>query len=370
MKIIVPSSTIENRLNNRSVGVSSLVPPSAHLLEREEGEWSDTDDMDAVEANAGSKRSVAGKSGSVEQQGGESDGSLASDRSLENKSHNSRRLTCNKDRRGSIKDVGRHSSLESVGSHCSSEGGDVPAGGDLEEDSLAVRPKVIQGIGEAHRSLRAANIIKTRPKLDKLQEAMPGRKRNRQTVFLDIDEVKQAGALGSSTLKRHSSFPSSVLAREIKETCHGAPAVDEQTTECLAQHVAREQRETEPLGGEGNALSDTTDQGEESNISADGGLKDRLKKTSSSNELFAELNPMQIQRQGSWKQFVDSRQPRNRQASSSKPIVVGQNLGNKRDPPGMKKATNSIVYQDTSIQRLLREVTNEKFWHHPGKKFF
>ncbi|CAA6671833.1 unnamed protein product [Spirodela intermedia] len=249
--------------------------------------------------------------------------------------------------RGLLKDVGRHSSLESRGSRCGSKG-DVPEG-DLEEHSLAVKPKVIRGV-EAHRSLKAANIIKTRPTLDKLQEAMPGKKRTDKP---------------SLSLKRHSSFPSSMLTRQIKETSHATSAVDEQTVESPAQHATKEQRETDPLSGEGNALSDTSDQGEESNTEVDAGLDGRLKKTSSSNELFAELNPLQIQRQGSWKQFADSRQPRNRQALSSKPTVFGQSLGNKRDHPAMKKTTNSMVCQDTSIQRLLREVTNDKFWHHP-----
>ncbi|CAA7408965.1 unnamed protein product [Spirodela intermedia] len=355
-------SGFQHFFHNQSVGVSSLVPPTAQLLEKEEGEWSETGNMDAVEANAGKKRNVTGKSGSLQRQGGESDESLGSDRSLGKMSYDSCLLTCNKDRRGLLKDVGRHSSLESRGSRCGSKG-DVPEG-DLEEHSLAVKPKVIRGV-EAHRSLKAANIIKTRPTLDKLQEAMPGKKRNRQAVFLDIDEVKQAGALSSLSLKRHSSFPSSMLTRQIKETSHATSAVDEQTVESPAQHATKEQRETDPLSGEGNALSDTSDQGEESNTEVDAGLDGRLKKTSSGNELFAELNPLQIQRQGSWKQFADSRQPRNRQALSSKPTVFGQSLGNKRDHPAMKKTTNSMVCQDTSIQRLLREVTNDKFWHHP-----
>ncbi|KAK9270871.1 hypothetical protein L1049_026457 [Liquidambar formosana] len=39
-------------------------------------------------------------------------------------------------------------------------------------------------------------------------------------------------------------------------------------------------------------------------------------------------------------------------------------LGNKKNPP--KKQIVSIPqYQDTSVERLIREVTNEKFWHHP-----
>lgn len=48
----------------------------------------------------------------------------------------------------------------------------------------------------------------------------------------------------------------------------------------------------------------------------------------------------------------------NRQVSSSSLSTQNSN----------KSLTNTTTtqYQDTSVERLIREVTSDKFWHHPG----
>jgi senataxin len=77
--------------------------------------------------------------------------------------------------------------------------------------------------------------------------------------------------------------------------------------------------------------------------------------------------------ESSWKHPADLRQPKNSQFSNRKPALINQGsmdskLGNKKYLPVKKSTVASTPYQDTSVERLIREVTNEKFWHHPGIK--
>ncbi|RYR38944.1 hypothetical protein Ahy_A09g044296 [Arachis hypogaea] len=49
------------------------------------------------------------------------------------------------------------------------------------------------------------------------------------------------------------------------------------------------------------------------------------------------------------------------QSSNSNDVKVG----NKKHAPMKKQTPISIQPQDTSVERLIRDVTSEKFWHHP-----
>ncbi|KAJ6793596.1 putative ATP-dependent helicase-like [Iris pallida] len=81
-----------------------------------------------------------------------------------------------------------------------------------------------------------------------------------------------------------------------------------------------------------------------------------------------------ILKQGSLKPSGDSRQFKTSLASSTSsrvPTTTSQNvpdpkMGNKKHLPSKRQTTNYQPYQtDASLERLLRVVTSDKFWHHP-----
>jgi senataxin len=78
------------------------------------------------------------------------------------------------------------------------------------------------------------------------------------------------------------------------------------------------------------------------------------------------------QRQASLKQSADSKQLKGRPLSSQRAPVSGQVIADqkpshKRSIISKKQASvNNTQYQDSSVERLIREVTSDKFWHNPG----
>uniref|UniRef100_A0A1D1YSP9 Helicase SEN1 n=2 Tax=Anthurium amnicola TaxID=1678845 RepID=A0A1D1YSP9_9ARAE len=369
------SSTVQHVEDNKPPEKSSSFAPSSQEVEREEGEWSDMEgSMDATGVSTSSKQEAAGSCEPEpvqKQETMEGNASSGFDRLAETKSHEFGLNGNVKDEcSGTANDVSRYVSLGTEGnkkSDCNSKG-DVPADG-LEDPPSVVKPKDIKGI-EANHALRVANNLGKRPKLDEHKEAMLGKKRNRQTVFLNIDEVKQAGAMKSSTPKRQASFSSPMATRTVKEAHRVNPPVVERAVERQAQPVLKEQRQADTLSCEGSASLDINEHKVESNGDINVGLQTRSKKAISNSELSQEAYLPPIPKQSLWKQPVDLRQHRNSQVSPSKLAVVSQSTGdvkpgNKKNPSLKKQATNSMLYQDTSVERLFREVTNDKFWHHP-----
>ncbi|KAK6118930.1 hypothetical protein DH2020_047326 [Rehmannia glutinosa] len=178
-----------------------------------------------------------------------------------------------------------------------------------------------------------------RPKLDQQKEAMLGKKRSRQTMFLNLEDVKQAGALKSSTPRRQ--IPAPTISRTVKEarpTLPSAERGDKQT-----QPVVRDTKQGDISNNEGNSFLESNE----------------CKSESIGDNKFMEAAP-------------DTRQLKNSQFSGRKPAVSSQSLP---DPklatkklPSKKQTITNNQYQDTSVERLLREVTNEKFWHHPEEE--
>ncbi|MQM02775.1 hypothetical protein Taro_035545, partial [Colocasia esculenta] len=344
--------------------LDASVASDAWAFEREEGEWSDAEEnIYTMGFNGSNKQDVIGKAENVQCLGG-----AKTDRHLEGNSSDPDLHESIKNDNSVEKVLSGQDSLGlgSKGSFCNSD--DVLADV-LEGTSSNVKIKEVKGI-EANHALRVANNFGKRPKLDEHKEAMLGKKRSRQTVFINIDDVKPADGMRTPTPRRQSPFPSPVVMHTMKEVILANPPVIEQTTQCPAQPVFKEQRQANGLSGEGSVPLDNSDQKVETNGGIDIGLQVRSKKTSNSNEVPDEGYPPAIPRQGSWKRPVDQRQPWNFQVSSKKSTIVSRNaidikLGNKRNSPAWKQTTNSTSYQDTSIERLLREVTNQKFWHHP-----
>ncbi|XP_068637140.1 probable helicase MAGATAMA 3 isoform X1 [Aristolochia californica] len=247
---------------------------------------------------------------------------------------------------------------------------DANVKGDAQEDSLVEtsfvpKPREVKGI-EASYALKCANNPGKKNKIDQHKEAMLGKKRNRQTMFLNLEDVKQAGPIKTSTPRR-PSFSSSLNTRTVKEI-RTISAPPERVGEKQGQPMAKDQKQMEGFSTEGNGSLELSDHKSESNGDVNQGP--RFKKLNGSNDSSADCPP--IPRHNSWKQPPDPRQIKNHQGSSRKPSLVNQNKesadlksGNRKHLPPKKLNSNSLQYQDTSVERLLREVTNEKFWHHP-----
>ncbi|CAH1454090.1 unnamed protein product [Lactuca virosa] len=97
----------------------------------------------------------------------------------------------------------------------------------------------------------------------------------------------------------------------------------------------------------------------------------RSRRTNSGTDLAGEdkdkLFSDHIHRQSSFKQPSDSRQMKNPHIPIKKPPLITQNDSKSvvKKLPSRKPTTVTTLYQDTSVERLLREVTNDKFWQHP-----
>ncbi|KAL3008525.1 hypothetical protein AAZX31_07G035900 [Glycine max] len=229
-----------------------------------------------------------------------------------------------------------------------------------EEPPLIPKPKEVKGI-EASHALRCANNPVKR-KIDQRKEEMLGKKRNRQTMFLNLEDVKQAGPIKTSTPRRQT-FSSPVISRTIKEV-RTVPAQVERVG------IAKDQRLTDTSSGEGGNYAEAQEPKSDCNGDTSGPPV-RSRRLNSETEPPTEANlPPPIPRQGSWKQLSDSRQQKNVLHSNRKSGLSGQSsndvkLGNKKHLSIKKQAPVSSQPQDTSVERLIREVTSEKFWHHP-----
>ncbi|XP_043720948.1 helicase sen1-like [Telopea speciosissima] len=364
---------------NKSTSPLAAGPAHAQVVEREEGEWSDAEgSADAFGINSDNDKlkqstNVDGENAETLELAERTDLS-ATNKAFESIYRDSRLPEGTKDEITYItKDENcSHASsgldLESSGQmsnnsrHLESNAkGDVIVDGQ-EESSLVVNKKEVKGI-EASHALKCGSNPGKRHKLDQHKEAMLGKKRSRQTMFLNLEDVKQAGPIKTATPRRQT-FSSPVTTRTVKENRNvAAPA------ERSGEKIAKDQKQGDATCNEGGTPMDIGDQKSESNGDINQGPLARPRRLNGGIEIPAEVYPVSIPRQSSWKQS-DSRQLKNPLVSARKQVVPNQNsmdpkLGNKKHLSTKKQNANSTQYQDTSVERLLREVTNEKFWHHP-----
>ncbi|KAI3465092.1 hypothetical protein Pfo_021755 [Paulownia fortunei] len=244
--------------------------------------------------------------------------------------------------------------------------GDISMDG--QEDSASVpKQREIRGI-EANHALKCANNLGKRPKLDQQKEAMLGKKRSRQTMFLNLEDVKQAGALKSSTPRRQ--IPAPTISRTVKEARPTLPSAehgDKQT-----QPVVRDTKQADLSSNEGNSFVESNECKSESNGDNSSGPFGPPRRLNSSTDLSSEGQTPPVPRQTSWKVPPDTRHLKNSQFSGRKPAVSSQSSTDSKFAakklPSKKQTITNNQYQDTSVERLLREVTNEKFWHHPEEE--
>ncbi|KAK9026431.1 hypothetical protein V6N11_039270 [Hibiscus sabdariffa] len=234
-----------------------------------------------------------------------------------------------------------------------------------EEPGLVPKLREVKGI-EASYALKCANNPGKR-KIDQQKEAMLGKKRNRKTMFLNLEDVKQAGPIKTS-ITRKQNFSMPVITRTVKEV--RTSQLSENVGEKQGQPTNEDQNQVDLPSYEGSSPAvESCNLKSGCNGNTSSGLLARPKRLNSDNDLpEAHLPP--IPRQSSWKQPLDSRQLKNPQFSNRKPASINQStmdtkMVNKKHFPSKKTTSTSTSYQDTSVERLIREVTNEKFWHHP-----
>ncbi|GFZ10031.1 P-loop containing nucleoside triphosphate hydrolases superfamily protein [Actinidia rufa] len=369
-------SKTSNGEKKKTVPQVVLSSSEIQAIEKEEGEWSDAED--SAEAYGSSSMREQSLSGCEELQ----EKQLANVMDHCGPNENAENVFRNDE---SIKDENSYHSIKDENSYRTSLGSDVDKNdqkssssrnsegnckGDIsmdgqEEAGLVPRQREVKGV-EASHALKSANNPGKRPRFDQHKEAMLGKKRSRQTMFLNLEDVKQAGSNKTSTPRRQN-FPAPITTRTVKETRGVPPA--ERTEEKQSHSVNKDSKQVDLSSNKGHTCVESTDPKSESNGDINSGFLGKPRRLNSATDLAAEVHPPSIPRQISWKQLTDSRQLKNSQVSTRKQALNAQSsvdpkLGTKR-LPSKKPAPAGNQYQDTSVERLLREVTNEKFWHHP-----
>ncbi|XP_052202174.1 helicase sen1-like [Diospyros lotus] len=260
---------------------------------------------------------------------------------------------------------GKNNTNQNIQSNCK---GDITI--DFQEETGSVlKQRKVKGV-EALHALKCANNPGKRSRFDQHKEALLGKKRSRQTMFLNLEDVKQAGPIKTSTPKRQN-FPAAITKRTVKDA-HSVPPA-ESTAEKQNQHVNKDLKHVDLSCNEGNNYVESNDSKSECNGDMNSGILDRPRRLNSSTFLAAEVILPSISRQCSWKQPLESRQVGNSQISTRKSALtshgsIDPKLSTQKLPPKKPAAaTRRAQCQDTSVERLLREVTNEKLWHHPGE---
>ncbi|KAF3445779.1 hypothetical protein FNV43_RR10956 [Rhamnella rubrinervis] len=360
------ASSSKSNNNEELKAVTSLVSGSADVpsVEREEGEWSDAEgSADAYESSNLQERSAQdqGTSGTVGSASGVgADGNSSSLKISEGTKDDSSSNTS-----FGVDPIPNHQSSKS------SRNLETNAKGELsidsqEEPGFVPKQREVKGV-EASHALKVANNPLKR-KMDQQNEAKLGKKRSRQTMFINMEDVKQAGPLKTSTPRRQA-ISSIISTRSVKEVRAVPPP--ERIGEKQNLSIIKDQKQVDALCGEGRISMDSSESKTECNGDMNHGLLGRPRRLNGDNDVAAEALPP-IPRQSSWKQPTESRQLKNSQGTYRKSSLISQNsmdlkLGNKKLLPAKKQTAISNSYQDTSVERLIREVTNEKFWHHPGE---
>ncbi|OAP07360.1 hypothetical protein AXX17_AT2G14490 [Arabidopsis thaliana] len=226
-------------------------------------------------------------------------------------------------------------------------GGEGSVRDELQEPGLMVKQREVKGV-EASYAVKCANTTVKR-KMDQHKEAMLGKKRNRQTRFLNLEDVKQAGTVNTSTPRRQN-FAQAVPTRS---SAVNPPA--EHGGESQSQ--SHQNLKSVDFPSTGGIHSESAEQKTESNGESYSGLLGKPRRLNRDEEPSAEGMGTSVSRQASWKQPANIRQPKSGHSSSRKVSYSQRSF--------KKPATSSTQYQDTSVERLIREVTNEKFWRHP-----
>lgn len=213
----------------------------------------------------------------------------------------------------------------------------------LQEQGLTVKQREVKGVKCANTTVKR--------KIDQHKEAMLGKKRNRQTMFLNPEDVKQASTIKIPTPRRQN-FAQPVIARSCEVNPSAEHGGDIQS---LGLHI---DKKSVDFPSNGSIHPEPAEQKSESNGKSYSGVLGKPRRLNRDEGPSAEGLGTSVSRQASWKQPTNSRQPKSDRSSSRKVFYSHNSF--------KKPTTTSTQYQDTSVERLIREVTNEKFWRHPG----
>ncbi|KAK8970667.1 putative helicase MAGATAMA 3 [Platanthera guangdongensis] len=241
---------------------------------------------------------------------------------------------------------------------------------DVQEELSGVKRKEVRGI-EATHALRLANHNPSkRSKYDEKREQKLGKlgKTRPKTILVAMEDVKNNCSMKTPSHRRQSSFSATTVTRTVKDISRSSPAI-ERAAERLVQGVSKDQKQQSEPRSEVSSTVEISDHKSEVNGDANPVPQTRPRKINSS-ESSQEMHLASNLRPGSWKQSADSRQLKTLTVSSRKQTVSGLEIAdvkmaNKRSLPSKKQGLNNQQHHDTSVERLLREVTNEQFWHHP-----
>ncbi|KAA0064225.1 putative ATP-dependent helicase C29A10.10c-like [Cucumis melo var. makuwa] len=354
-------TTPSSKLSNVETAAPALVsgPRDTQSVEREEGEWSDAEGSGDI--NGGSilhkQLKTSQEKGLLSPSRDFSENNLCnlkiSDSTLD-KSNNHVPSTSDQE----PNDRKSNSILNTEGNAKLDTSTDTLQ----EETGLLPKQREVKGI-EASHALKCANNPGKR-KIDQHLEAKLGKKRNRQTMFLNLEDVKLAGPMKTSTPRRQT-FPPPITTRIVKEVHNNTIQANERIGE---KQTNKDQKQGDVSSHEGSISLESGESKLDSNGDMSSGLLARPNRPNNDGDIPAEASLPPIPRQGSWKIPTDSRLQRNMQASNRKPVISNQSSDhkqiNKKHLPS-KKQNSVSTYQDSSVERLIREVTNEKFWHHP-----
>ncbi|XP_052189720.1 uncharacterized ATP-dependent helicase C29A10.10c-like [Diospyros lotus] len=362
------AASLSKAANGEDKTVASKVDLSSvdvQAVEKEEGEWSDAEGFDGAPGSSSKNEQSLTICDKELQDKGVTKMVDHGGVNMENASQNHENTKVENSDRTLGLDLDADD--QKTNSSRNSEGdckGDISMFGH-EESVLVPKQREVKGV-EATHALKCANNLGKRPRLDQHKEAMLGKKRSRQTMFLNLEDVKQAGSMKTSTPRRQN-FPAPITTRTVKEVRNIPPA--ERSGEKQSEATDKDSKQVDLSSNEGNNYLESNDSKSECNGDMHSGLLGRPRRLNSTTDLAAEVLAHPVPKQSSWKQPTDSRQLKNSQVSARKPALISHSsmdakLGTKKLPP-KKQNTLATQYQDTSVERLLREVTNEKFWHHP-----
>ncbi|XP_047315951.1 helicase sen1-like [Impatiens glandulifera] len=338
--------------------------PDIQLVEKEEGEWSDAEgSADAYANGILVEQSVAGsekmtRDELIDSKVGFTDYSVTVD---------------NIPRNGDKDESGGHSSLNfDLHTNNNQKNNVSPSSEGVKDDKLIgsqegstsfPKQRGLKGV-EATHALRHANSLGKRPKVDQHKEAMLGKKRSRQTMFLNLEDVKQAGTTKASTPRRQN-FPAPVTTRIMREV-RITPS-----SECIEEKqqgpsMIRDSKQVDSSYDEGTC-EESNDSKTECNGDVNSGLLGKPRRLNSATDLVIDVHPPSTQR-SPWRQPADAMQLKSSQLPAKKATITSQmsidsKLSSKKFPSKKQLVTNN-QHQDTSVERLLREVTNEKMWNH------
>ncbi|XP_076935524.1 putative helicase MAGATAMA 3 [Bidens hawaiensis] len=236
---------------------------------------------------------------------------------------------------------------------------------------------------EAAHALNFATDPRKRPKVDQQKETL-GKKRSRQTMFLNLEDVKQAGPAKVPTPRKPNFLPPTTrLVKEPRPVFESSEATGEKVFDQSSMNDTKQSDQSN--NDESSAIKSECS---ESDLNS--GCVTLSKRPNNETNLVTEDKRFLDHKQSQLKQSTESRQMKSphkrppltgqiqtelktgvKKLPSRKPITVNTQYQDssleRLRLPSRKPITINTQYIDSSVERLLREVTNEKFWQHLGE---